>query len=156
MRVSSTPKSAQDPPLITHRVCDALSQSCDGDVPIQGMVSLNGASAASDSGGFISICIVYCSEGGVDISAELAHHWKRCFEQRFGSFNASKEEAPLLEAASESPNSNGKSWRNAQALANCHLQMLFKRDVLLVVCSRGLTSITHLLLRWCCSPVVHH
>ncbi|CAL5222995.1 g5439 [Coccomyxa viridis] len=54
------------------------------------------------------------SEGGVDISVDLAHHWKRCFEQRFGSFDDSKGEAPVLEAAAQLGSSNAGTvldWR---------------------------------------------
>lgn len=43
----------------------------------------------------------------MDISVELAHHWKRCFEQRFGAFDASKEEAPVLDSASSASSCSG-------------------------------------------------
>ena len=45
----------------------------------------------------------------MDISVDLAHHWKRCFEQRFGSFDDSKGEAPVLEAAAQLGSSNGSN-----------------------------------------------
>ena len=44
----------------------------------------------------------------MDVSVELAHHWKRCFEQRFGSFDNSKGKAPVLEAAAQLNSSDGK------------------------------------------------
>ena len=58
------------------------------------------------------LCCELCSEGGVDVSGDLAHHWKRCFEQRFGLFDISKEQAPVLEPAAQLSSSDGDNPPN--------------------------------------------
>ena len=49
-----------------------------------------------------------CRQGGVDISVDLAPHWKRCYEQRFGDLDPEHQGIPILEGAYEPSSGRGE------------------------------------------------